>query len=308
MSFLDMLLQQGINGLMLGIMYSLVAVGFTLYFGVLNVINFAHGDFFMLGSFMALIMVEIAKSLGWINNSIAYILFLFGGSMILTSIIGVLSARLVVKPVLKAPMLISLLVTLGLGIAMREAVRVLFPRGSDPKGFPALFPDGGFQVGGILIRYENIIILAVGILAIVAVNLIINKTKIGSAIRAVAQDSEAAMMMGVNMERTIDITFIIGSAVAAVAGILNGIYYGQVMFNMGGIAGVIGFSAAVIGGLGNVYGAIVGGVLFGLLETLSGAFLPIGTENKRVFAFLVVILFLIFKPTGILGEKTFERV
>lgn len=308
MTFLDVLLQQGINGLMLGIMYSLVAVGFTLYFGVLNVINFSHGDFYMLGSFLALVLVTIADSLGWVNNSLAYILFLFAGSMILTSIIGVLSARLAVKPVLKSPMLISLLVTLGLGIAIREAVRVLYPRGSDPKGFPALFPQESFELGGVLIRYENIIILAVGILTIVAVHLIINKTKIGSAIRAVAQDSEAAMMMGVNMDKTIDITFIIGSAVAAVAGILNGIYYGQVMFNMGGIAGVIGFSAAVIGGLGNVYGAIVGGLLFGLMETLSAALLPIGTENKRVFAFLVVILFLIFKPTGILGEKSFERV
>lgn len=308
MTFLDMLFQQGINGLMLGVMYSLVAVGFTLYFGVLNVINFSHGDFYMLGSFMALILVSVAESLGWVNNSLAYILFLFAGSMILTSIIGVLSARLAVKPVLKAPMLISLLVTLGLGIAIREAVRVLFPRGSDPKGFPALFPDGAFQIGGVLIRYENIIILVVGVLMIVAVHLIINKTKIGSSIRAVAQDSEAAMMMGVNMEKTIDITFIIGSAVAAVAGILNGVYYGQVMFNMGAIAGVIGFSAAVIGGLGNIYGAIVGGLLFGLMETLSAALLPIGTENKRVFAFLVVILFLIFKPTGILGEKTYERV
>ncbi len=308
MTFLDMLFQQGINGLMLGVMYSLVAVGFTLYFGVLNVINFSHGDFYMLGSFMALVLVSVADALGWVNNSLAYVLFLFAGSMILTSIFGVLSTRLAVKPVLKAPMLISLLVTLGLGIAIREAVRVLFPRGSDPKGFPALFPNGAFQIGGVLIRYENIIILIVGILMIVAVHLIINKTKIGSAIRAVAQDSEAAMMMGVNMERTIDITFIIGSAVAAVAGILNGIYYGQVMFNMGAIAGVIGFSAAVIGGLGNIYGAIVGGLLFGLMETLSAALLPIGTENKRVFAFLVVILFLIFKPTGILGEKTYERV
>src|SRR5450759_4763548 len=140
MSFLDVLLQQGINGLMLGMMYSLVAVGFTLYFGVLNVINFSHGDFFMLGSFMALVMVSIAESLGWVHNSLTYILFLFAGSMILTSIIVVISARLAVKPVLKAPMLISLLVTLGLGISIREAVRVLFPRGSDPKGFPALFP------------------------------------------------------------------------------------------------------------------------------------------------------------------------
>jgi branched-chain amino acid transport system permease protein len=138
--------------------------------------------------------------------------------------------------------------------------------------------------------------------------LIINKTKIGSAIRAVAQDDEAAMMMGVNLTRTIDMTFLIGAAVAAIAGILFGFYYGRIQFNMGIIMGVIGFSASVIGGLGNIFGAIVGGILFGLMETLAAAALPIGSENKRVFAFFVVILFLIFRPNGILGEKTSERV
>ena len=130
----------------------------------------------------------------------------------------------------------------------------------------------------------------------------------GSAIRAVAQDGEAAQMMGVNMDRTIDMTFVIGSAVAAIAGIMSGLYYGKTMFNVGLMMGVIGFSAATIGGLGNIYGAIVGGLLFGLLETFAAAILPYGAENKRVFAFLIVILFLVFRPTGILGEKTYERV
>jgi branched-chain amino acid transport system permease protein len=164
------------------------------------------------------------------------------------------------------------------------------------------------MIGDVVIRYENVIIFAVGILIIILVNFLITKTKMGSAIRAVAQDGEAAQMMGVDLDRTVDITFFIGSAVAAVAGIMNGFYYGQVMFNMGAIAGVIGFSAAVIGGLGNVYGAIAGGILFGLLETFAAALLPIGTENKRVFAFFIVILFLVFRPTGILGEKVYERV
>jgi branched-chain amino acid transport system permease protein len=308
MSFLEMLVQQSINGLMLGIMYSLIAVGFTLYFGVLNVINFAHGDFFMLGGFMALILFSIAESLGWVQNSIWLVTYLFIGSMILTAIVGIVTSRLAVRPVSKAPMVISLLVTLGLGIAIREAVRVLYPRGSDPKGFPTLLPQGSFNIGEVVIRYENIIIFAVGLAIIVLVNLLITKTKVGSAIRAVAQDGEAAMMMGVNLDQTIDITFLVGSAVAAVAGIMNGFYYGQVMFNMGAVAGVIGFSAAVIGGLGNVYGAVAGGILFGLLETFAAALLPGGSENKRVFAFFIVILFLIFRPTGILGEKVYERV
>ena len=308
MSPFEMLLQQSINGLMLGMMYSLVAVGFTLYFGVLDVINFGHGDFYMLGGFMALVLYMVAESAGWVMSVPLLIIYLFLGAIVLTALISIVTARLAIKPVLKAPMLISLLVTLALGIVIRESVRIFFPRGADPKKFPALLPQGGFSIGNVFIRYENLIIFGIGLLTIFIVYLIINKTKIGSAIRAVAQDSEAAQMMGVDVNRTIDVTFLIGASVAAVAGILNGFYYGRVMFNMGIIAGVIGFSAAVIGGLGNVLGAIVGGILFGLLETMAAAVLPIGTENKRVFAFFVVILFLVFKPTGILGEKESERV
>lgn len=308
MTFLDVLVQQSINGLMLGIMYSLVAVGFTLYFGVLDVINFAHGDFFMLGGFMALVLFSAAEAMGWTGNAFLLVIYLFVGSMLLTGMVGIVTERLCVKPVSKAPMLISLLVTLGLGIAIREAVRVLYPRGSDPKGFPTLLPQGSFNLGNIVIRYENIIIFGLGVVIIIVVSSLINRTKMGAAIRAVAQDGEAAMMMGVDLDRTVDITFLIGSAVAAMAGIMNGFYYGQTMFNVGAMMGVIGFSAAVIGGLGNVYGAIVGGILFGLLETFAAALLPFGAENKRVFAFLVVILFLVFRPTGILGEKVYERV
>src|SRR5512146_1717455 len=227
MSFFEMFIQQSINGLMLGIMYALVAVGITLYFGVLNVINFAHGDFFMLGSFIALILYSTVGAMGIGSSVILTLLYLLAGSMILTAAFGVVTERFFIKPVSKAPMLISLLVTLGLGIAIREAVRVFYPRGSDPKGFPTLLPQGSFEIGNVIIRYENIIIFGVGVLVIILVNLLITRTKIGAAIRAVAQDGEAAMMMGVDLTRTVDITFIIGSAVAAIAGIMNGLYYGQ---------------------------------------------------------------------------------
>jgi branched-chain amino acid transport system permease protein len=324
----EVLIQQLINGLMVGILYALIGVGFTLYFGVLDVINFAHGDVFMLGAFMALVLLPVV---GVIPYTWLVVLLLFIGAMILTSVVGVVTERLFVKPVSRAPMLISLLVTLGLGISIREAVRLFYPRGADPKFFPKLLPDGGFDIGNVFLRYDNIIIFLLGVGIIIVVNLFITRTKMGSAIRAVAQDREAAMMMGVDVNRTVDLTFIIGSALAAMAGVMYGFYYGQVMFNIGAMAGVIGFSVAVIGGLGNVYGAIVGGFLFGLLETLAAAVLPwisttltalatntlftdfvsalpLGTENKRVIAFLVVILFLVFKPTGILGEKVYERV
>ncbi len=304
-----MIIQQSINGIMLGMMYALVAVGFTLYFGVLDLINFSHGDFFMLGGFMALIMFTLGEALGFADNAPVLLVMMFIGSMALTAIIAIASARLAVKPVMHAPMIISLLVTLGLGIVVREAVRLLYPLGANPQFFPSLLPQGDFSIGNVVIRYENIIILAIGITTILIVYLIINKTKMGSAIRAVAQDHEAAKMMGVNFNRTIDMTFLIGAAVAAIAGILFGLYYGRIQFNMGAIMGVIGFSASVIGGLGSIFGAIVGGILFGLMETLAAGALPmIGSENKRVFAFFVVILFLIFRPNGILGEKSSERV
>jgi branched-chain amino acid transport system permease protein len=308
MSGFELIIQQTINGLMLGMMYALVAVGFTLYFGVLDLINFSHGDFFMVGGFSALIMYSVGRALGWVDNTPALIILMFVGSIILTAIIAIGTARLAIKPVMHAPMIISLLVTLGLGIAVREVVRLLYPLGANPQFFPSLLPQGDFSIGNVVVRYENLIILAIGIITILLVYLIINKTKMGSAIRAVAQDDEAAKMMGVNITRTIDMTFLIGAAVAAIAGILFGFYYGRIQFNMGVIMGVIGFSASVIGGLGNIFGAIVGGILFGLMETLCAAALPIGSENKRVFAFFVVILFLIFRPNGILGEKTSNRV
>jgi len=151
-------------------------------------------------------------------------------------------------------------------------------------------------------------ILAIGLGAMIAVDVLIKRTRLGASIRAVAQDPEAAQMMGVNLDRTVDWTFFIGSALAAVAGILNGLYYGEVHFIMGIMGGVIGFSAAAIGGLGNVYGAILGGLLFGMLQTMAAAFIPRGSEFRDVVAFAVVMLFLVFKPTGILGEKTVERV
>jgi branched-chain amino acid transport system permease protein len=303
------------NGLMLGIQYALIAVGFTLFFGVLDVINFSHGDVFMLGAYVSILLISIVSGLS-VGNGVYLLLLLviFLGSMAITGGFGVLFERIAVKPVAKGPPLMSLLATLGLGIAIREAVRIFFPRGSESKRFPELFKPffGGevqaFHVGGVLFRYDNLLILGIGMLVIVAVALYINKTKMGLAIRAVAQDEEAAMMMGVNKSLVIDITFVIGSGLAALAGMLNGLYYNSLIFDMGAMAGVIGFSAAVIGGLGNVYGAIVGGFIFALTESLSAAFIPKGSEYMDVIAFAVVIIFLVFKPSGILGEKMYERV
>jgi branched-chain amino acid transport system permease protein len=303
----ELLLQQALNGLMLGVMYALVAVGFTLFFGVLDVIHFSHGDIFMLGAFAGLTVLAGLSVLGLGAPAVALALA-FAGSILVVGLLGVLAERVCVRPLARSSPLMTLLATLSLGLVIREAVLIFYPRGADPKPFPQLLPAGGFEAAGVTIRYENLAILAIAVLAMVSVDLLINRTRTGAAIRAVAQDPEAAQMMGVNLDRTVDLTFFIGSGLAAIAGILSGLYYSEIHFIMGVSGGVIGFSAAAIGGLGNVYGAILGGLLFGMVQTLSAALIPRGSEFRDVVAFAVVMLFLIVRPSGILGEKSVERV
>jgi branched-chain amino acid transport system permease protein len=304
---LELVLQQAWNGLMLGVMYALVAVGFTLFFGVLDVIHFSHGDIFMLGAFAGLTALLGAQAAGAGAPAVALPLA-FVAAILAVGAIGVLAERLCVKPLARASPLMTLLATLSLGLVIREAVLIFYPRGADPKPFPQMLPGGGVDLGGMTIRHESLVILAIGLAAMVGVDLLIRRTRLGAAIRAVAQDPEAAQMMGVNLDRTVDVTFFVGSGLAAVAGILSGLYYGEIHFVMGVSGGVIGFSAAAIGGLGNVYGAILGGLLFGLVQTLSAALIPRGSEFRDVVAFAVVMLFLVARPSGILGEKAAERV
>jgi branched-chain amino acid transport system permease protein len=292
---------------MLGVMYALVAVGFTLFFGVLDVIHFSHGDIFMLGAFAGLTVLAGLSVLGLEAPAVALALA-FAGSILVVGLLGVLAERVCVRPLARSSPLMTLLATLSLGLVIREAVLIFYPRGADPKPFPQLLPAGGFELSGVTVRYENLAILAIAVLAMVSVDLLINRTRTGAAIRAVAQDPEAAQMMGVDLDRTVDLTFFIGSGLAAIAGILSGLYYSEIHFIMGVSGGVIGFSAAAIGGLGNVYGAILGGLLFGMVQTLSAALIPRGSEFRDVVAFAVVMLFLIVRPSGILGEKSVERV
>lgn len=304
---LELLLQQALNGVMLGVMYALIAVGFTLFFGVLDVIHFSHGDIFMLGAFAGLSLLLGLAAAG-LGRAFVALPLAFAGSILVVGAIGVGAERVCVKPLARSSPLMTLLATLSLGLVLREAVLIFYPRGADPKPFPQLLPQGGVELAGVAIRWENLVILGIGFAAMVAVDLVINRTKMGAAIRAVAQDPEAAQMMGVPLDRTVDATFFLGSGLAAVAGILSGLYYGEIHFIMGITGGVIGFSAAAIGGLGNVYGAILGGLLFGVLQTTAAALIPRGSEFRDVVAFAVVMLFLIFRPSGILGEKSVERV
>jgi len=310
MSF-DIFLQYLLNGLMLGVIYAIVAVGFTLYFGVLDVIKFSHGDILMVGAFAGLTAyIGIAETFTspWLQ-----LLVLILVSLAVAAFLGAVIARYLILPLQKAPPINTLLVTLMLGLALREMVRLFYPNGSNPKPFPKLLPVDGIALGEFTLRSDSLILLITGVLTIVAVQRLITKSKIGLAIRAVAQDSETARIMGINFHRIVLITFMLGSALAALAGLMNGLYYNEVNFSMGLLLGVIGFSAAVVGGLGNFYGAIVGGFLFAGLQTIGAVLLPaimpsVPSAYKDVFAFAVIIIIMGLKPTGLISEKSSERV
>jgi branched-chain amino acid transport system permease protein len=310
MSF-DIFLQYLLNGLMLGVIYAIVAVGFTLYFGVLDVIKFSHGDILMVGAFAGLTAyIGIA---GTFDSPWLQLLILVLISLSVAAFLGALIARYLILPLQKAPPINTLLVTLMLGLALREAVRLFYPNGSNPKPFPRLLPADGIALGEFTLRSDSLILLLTGIICIVAVQRLITRSKIGLAIRAVAQDSETARIMGINFRQIVLITFMLGSALAALAGLMNGLYYNEVNFSMGLLLGVIGFSAAVVGGLGNFYGAIVGGFLFAALQTIGAVLLPaifpdVPSAYKDVFAFTVIIIIMGLKPTGLISEKSSERV
>jgi branched-chain amino acid transport system permease protein len=307
---MDELIQQLINGLLLGCNYTLVAIGFSLFFGALNVIHFSHGDVCIVGAFALLLLHTLASALGYAGalHPLVYLPLLVLAAVAITGVSGVVLERLVIKPFRHAPLLMVLVSTVMLGTVIREAIRLWYPRGNDPQIFARLLPQHTFAVGDVMLSVDSLIIIAVTVLVIVLLFLFIQKTRTGAAIRAISQDGEAAMMMGVNMNRTVAVTFLLGSALGAVAGILIGSYNNIIRFDMGLMLGIKGFSAAVVGGLGNVYGAIVGGLILGLVETIVAGFVPGGSPYADAFSFFVVILFLVFRPYGVLGEKVSEKV
>ena len=309
---LDILSQYVMNALMLGMIYAMVAVGFTLFFGVLDVIQFSHGDVLMLGGFTALATYVGSGTVG-VTNPWGLLALMLVASMAVTAAVGALVARFLVLPLKNAPPLNTLLVTLMFGLALREAVRLFYPNGSNPKPFPRLLPDNTLNLGALALRADSLILLAAGLATIVGVHLLITRTKLGLAIRAVAQDSDTARVMGINFQRVVLFTFGLGSALAAMAGVMNGLYYNEINFGIGLLLGVIGFSAAILGGLGNFYGAILGGFLFAALQTFGAVALPmiapaIPSAYKDVFAFAMVILLMAWKPTGLIAERSSERV
>lgn len=302
-----LVINQVITGLMLGIMYALIASGFSLLFGVLNVVQFAHADVCFLGAFVSMaVMTFLSKIEFFPTWLVIFLTIIF--AVIITGLIGTIIERICVKPFRKSPGLVILLSTVAAGFIIREGIKIFYPSGASPKLFPLSFPQWAFSMGGVTIRFSNIMIIIIAGMIYFLLSLFINKTKIGLQIRATSQNVEAAQVFGIDLDKIFMMTFFLASTIGAVAGILNGVYYNIVKFDMGLMGGIIGFSAAVMGGLGNIYGAIIGGIILGMVESFTMAFVPGGSPYKEIFAFIVVILFLLFKPSGILGKKVIEKV
>ena len=305
---IELIIQQFLNALGLGIMYALIAVGFTLFFGVIEVVNFAHGEVFMLGAFVALLSVGLITSIGLTMGSLPFFLAILILVLLAGGIFGVLLEKFIVRPMRSAPDIMTLLIILGVSIVMREAVMLFVPNGRNPQPFPKLFEMESIKIGGVLIKPETILCIILSAVLISGLYYIIEKTTFGRYIRATAQDREAAMMMGINVKKIFIITLALGSALGAVAGMMNGLSYGIIKFNMGFAAGIKGFAAAVVGGLGNVYGAIAGGMLLGFLEIFVVSTIPDGSSYQDLISFVIVILCLVFRPAGIFGERAYEKV
>ncbi len=297
-------IEQIMFALMLSSTYALISVGFTLFFGAINIVHFSHGDVAMLGAFSGIIIYELFGFTGLIGNVPSWLvtMIIFLATFIFIGFLGTFFERTVIKPFRKSPLLMVLVTTIALGIVIRESVRLFYPQGSNPQVFPKILPQMNFEAGNLIFRFDHLLIFLISILLISFMFLFINRTKTGLAIRAISQDIEAANLMGINSDIIIAITFFIGSILAGLAGILIGSYQTVVRFDIGLMGGIKGFSAAVVGGLGNFYGAIVGSLVLGFIESLTSAYIPGGAPYKDVFAFIIVIFFLVFKPSGILGR------
>ncbi|MGC5326205.1 branched-chain amino acid ABC transporter permease [Brevibacillus sp. SYSU BS000544] len=312
---LSILPQVLVDGLTLGFMYAVVALGYTMVYGILEFINFAHGEIFMVGAFVGTEVLLITDAVGkGMNPYLAFILCLVIGS-VFTGALGVGIERVAYRPLRGAPRLVPLISAIGVSFLLQDLVRFTeaITRNEFYLNSPSLFP-GMLDMGFASIPIKALIVIVIAIVMMVTLTLFVNKTKWGIAMRAVAQDQTTASLMTINVDKVIMLTFLIGSALGGATGVLFAQNYGTIDPYIGFILGLKAFTAAVLGGIGNLRGAMVGGVLLGLLESLAGAYLgpltngAFGAEYKDVFAFSILILVLLFKPEGLFGEAVKEKV
>jgi branched-chain amino acid transport system permease protein len=305
----DVLLQQILNGLILGSLYALVALGYTMVYGILELINFAHGEIVMLGAMVSVTLLGILAALG-IPVPLA-LLGALAGAVAVCMATGVLVERVAYRPLRNAPRLAPLITAIGVSIVLQNLAMIVW--GRQYLSFPPVLDIEIYEVGGATVTNVQILIVAVAAVTMGGLLLLVQRTRLGRAMRATAQNREVAGLMGVDVNRVIAATFAVGSALAAVAGLLIAAYYGIAHYNMGFILGLKAFSAAVLGGIGNIPGALLGGLLLGVIESLGAGYIGdltggfLGSHYQDIFAFFILILVLVFRPSGLLGERVADR-
>jgi len=303
---LDVFLQQLVNGLSLGGIYALIALGYTMVYGIIELINFAHGDVYTLGTFFSLAVLTLLGVSGELHGFalIGVVLVTMLTAMLLCGLTGVLIERLAYRRLRNAPRLAPLITAIGMSFILENVMQ--YWKGPSPVPFPQFIPNPTMHVGSVEIAAKQILVVVLAIVMMIVLQLFIFNTKLGKAMRATAQDRDAAQLMGININTTIALTFLIGSALAGAAGFVSGVYYGSTWFFNGFSAGLKAFTAAVLGGIGNLAGAMLGGFLIGLIESLTTQFISDQWANVVVFSVLVLVL--IFRPAGLLGESLPNKV
>ena len=297
--------QQIVNGLTIGMIYTLIALGYTMVYGIAQLINFAHGDVFMVGAYLGLFAYTTLLPLCAVaTHSAAGIALIFLIAMGLSALLGVLIERFAYQPLRSAPRLAPLITAIGVSFLLQNIVMLVF--GPTDKSFPELMKIKNLTFGPVVVTNLQLVIAGTSVALMLALHLFVSRTRTGKAMRALADDSVAANLVGINTNRIISATFFIGSALAGAGGIMFAMYYNTINFHDGYLAGLKAFTAAVLGGIGNIPGAMLGGVLIGVLEGLGAGYLS--SEWKNVFAFFVLILILLFRPQGILGSRVVKKV
>ncbi|MEN9820527.1 MAG: hypothetical protein RLZZ173_1572 [Pseudomonadota bacterium] len=310
---MDILLQQIVNGLVLGSIYALIALGYTMVYGILGIINFAHGEVLMVGAMVSLTLITLIMQLPLGLPSWAMLLIVLLGAMAVCAALSFLIERFAYRPLRNAPRLAPLISAIGVSVLLQTLAMMIWSR--NPLTYPQLLPSTPIDLfgSGATVTAKEIMIVLSSFIVMGLLLLIVHKTRLGRAMRATAEQPNIAALMGVNPNRVISITFMLGGSLAALAGVMMATNYGNAHFAMGFIPGLKAFTAAVLGGIGNIQGAMLGGLLLGLIEALGAGYIGdwtggvLGSNYQDIFAFMVLILVLVLRPRGLLGEKVSDR-
>ncbi|ACO74898.1 branched-chain amino acid ABC transporter permease [Laribacter hongkongensis] len=308
---MDILLQQILNGLVLGSIYALIALGYTMVYGIMGLINFAHGEVTMIGAMVTISVLGVFSSMGLALPGPVLVLMALMVAVPTCMLVGFLIERVAYRPLRNAPRLAPLITAIGLSIVLQNVAILIWGRNYIP--FPSLLPHNPIDVFGASITDLQVVIIVLAIAIMAGLLLMTEKTKLGRAMRATSQNPAVAGLMGVNVNSVISATFVIGAGLGAIAGVMVAANYDQAHSHMGFIIGLKAFTAAVLGGIGNLGGAVVGGILLGVIESLGAGYIGsltggfLGSHYQDIFAFAVLILVLVFRPSGLMGERVAER-